>query len=92
MDRKALQTYLDNGKIAGVGLDVAVHEGDFIRKDLSGQTLRDKVFWDLIQRPNVLYMPHIAFLTDNAVSTIIGVTFQNLYLFQARGHGEHDLW
>lgn len=92
IDHMAMRKYLDSGKVAGFGMDVYVGEGAYIRKDLSGEEINEELFLDLIHRPNVIYMPHIAFLTEEAVSTIEQITFSNMYEFVKKGASVNDLW
>lgn len=92
IDYKALQKYLDNGKVAGAGLDVFDNEGDFIRKNLKNEKIENQTFLNLIHRDDVVYTPHIAFLTDDAVSTITKITFQNIGDYFEKGYSINDLW
>jgi phosphoglycerate dehydrogenase-like enzyme len=65
IDEPALLQTLQEGKIAGAGLDV------FVREPLPAESL----FWDL---PNVLIMPHVASWTTFQAQRAAGVLIENL--------------
>lgn len=78
VDTHALIEVIQQGGIAGVGLDVyEEEEGKFFR-DLSDLPMDDETLARLVSFPNVLVTGHQAFFTENAVSTICATTIQNL--------------
>lgn len=78
VDTDALITFIQNGRLAGVGLDVyEEEEGKFFR-DLSDRPMSDDTLARLISFPNVLVTGHQAYFTEQAVTTICETTIQNL--------------
>lgn len=78
IDSQALLDALNEGKVAGAGLDVYEEEADFFYEDRSDSVVRDDTLSLLISKPNVLVTSHQAFLTNEALSNIAEITVQNL--------------
>ncbi len=86
VDTRALAQALHEGRIAGAGLDVL--EGERHLKDeieLLGSGREDLTLWQqlvashaLVEMPNVIVTPHIAFNTREAKREITEVTIENL--------------
>ncbi|GHU00273.1 lactate dehydrogenase [Alphaproteobacteria bacterium] len=84
IDTEALYDALRSGKVAAAGLDVLEDE-DFLLHDdlrLSGRD-RDYMMKSLynlrlMQMPNVIITPHIAFNTIDAVHRILDMTLENI--------------
>lgn len=70
IDQKALLEALKNNQIAGAGLDVFEHE------PLSGSLPKEIV--ELINLPNVIATPHIAFNTKEAANRLTAELLSNL--------------
>jgi D-lactate dehydrogenase len=90
LDTHALVTALKNGTVWGAGLDVLEEERAF--KEETDLLIRDKegVNYEvltanhiLVDMPNVLVTPHIAFQTAEAMHEIIRVTSQTIATFIA---------
>lgn len=81
INTKDLITGLRNGKISGAGLDVYENETQFTFEDRSTGSIEDPVFMELIQLNNVVFTPHSAFFTVEALSQICEVTIGNLKAF-----------
>ncbi len=90
IDTQALVEALQNGVVAGAGLDVIEGERDLDRelelmasgapmKD-PGAVVRDHV---LIQMPNVIVTPHLAFFSKESFAEILAVTCDNIRHFTA---------
>lgn len=71
IDEKALITALDSGQIGGVALDVLTDETKIFNQDISGRNIEYPEFHNLVDRPNVLITPHIAFYTDKAIENMV---------------------
>lgn len=71
IDTKALIEVLDEGHLMGVGLDTYEEEGPLIPKNLTDQTIEDELFLQVINHPKIIYSPHIAFYTDEAVKNLV---------------------
>lgn len=71
IDTQALLNALTQGQLAGAGLDVYEHEGPIVPLDLQGQPLADELFKQLLASDRVIYSPHVAYYTDEAVANLI---------------------
>lgn len=85
VDTEALLLALDEGQLGGAGLDViegeeyVKEESALLRAPLAEQTLRQVVQANLItKRENVIFTPHIAFNSREAVRRILHTTIDNL--------------
>ncbi len=86
IDTRALYNALITGKIAGAGLDVLENEDILFHDDIllkphqqNNQILLDSTFnLKLMQHPNVIITPHIAFNTIDALNRILLTTFDNI--------------
>lgn len=80
-DFPALLAGLRSGKVAGAGLDVYENESGFIRKNVGTEGLHDPVLEELLNLPQVVFTPHVAFYTEEAVRLLIRGTLENLEAF-----------
>jgi len=85
VDTEALLWALDEGILAGAGLDVIEgeeyirEESALLRAPLAEQTLRRIAqAYVLLHRENVVFTPHIAFNSREAVQRILDTTLHNL--------------
>ncbi|MEI8174467.1 MAG: NAD(P)-dependent oxidoreductase [bacterium] len=78
VDTEALIWGLKEGIIGGVGLDVLENEKDLRDHKDSSLALLNK---ELMNMPNVIVTPHIAFYTREAVSEILKTTVLNIKSF-----------
>lgn len=62
---------LAEGKLSGAGLDTYESEGAIVRFDLSQEKIKDETFLALLRNPNIIYSPHIAYFTDEAVKNLV---------------------
>lgn len=88
VDTEALLWALDEGILAGAGLDVIEgeeyikEESALLRAPVAEQTLRKVVqAYLLLRRENVVFTPHIAFNSHEAVRRILDTTLENLKAF-----------
>lgn len=88
VDNDALIQALDQGILAGAGLDVI--EGEQLIKEekelLSGTKVKDDLSelvndHNLHRRDNVVYTPHIAFYSEEALHRILRTTIENITCF-----------
>ncbi|HLD27487.1 MAG TPA: NAD(P)-dependent oxidoreductase [Patescibacteria group bacterium] len=88
MDTTAVLDALEDGRLAGVGLDTLEeegaikHEDELLDCDFNVETL--KVLLEnhiLIKNPNVVVTPHIAFNSREAVERILKTTVENIKYF-----------
>jgi D-lactate dehydrogenase len=73
---------LKTGKIGYLGIDVYEQEEKLFFRDLSENIIQDDQIMRLMSFPNVLITSHQAFFTDEALSEIARVTYQNIQSFE----------
>lgn len=71
IDSEALIQGIESGKIGAAGLDVVEQEFGLYYNDLKSQVLGNRHLAILRSFPNVIVTPHMAFYTDNAVSSMV---------------------
>lgn len=88
VDTEALLWALEEGILGGAGLDVIEgeefikEESALLRMPLAEQTLKQVVQAHLLlKRENVVFTPHIAFNSQEAVQRILDTTLENLKAF-----------
>ncbi len=88
IETEALFEALDTGKIAGAGLDVI--EGEALlaedirvlkRNSISQEKKTLLLAHQVLERDNVVYTPHIAFYSKEALERILNTTFDNIENF-----------
>jgi len=84
-DTKALINALESGIIGYAGLDVYEKEKGLFFVDHSNDVIQDDLFLKLRSLPNVLITPHQAFLTQEAIESIVQTTISNITAFE-QGH------
>ncbi len=82
---------IENGTIAGAGLDVYENEKDIFFRNHLDNVIIDKVFDKLRSFPNVLITGHQAFLTNEALTAIAQTTLSNINAWEKDGKCENDL-
>ena len=82
IDTQALIESLKSGHIGSAGLDVYEEEEGIFFQDLSESVLQDDVLARLLTFPNVLITSHQAFLTREALGSIVETTLQNIRDFE----------
>lgn len=92
VDTQALLDGIESGKLAAVGLDVITGEYAYFFKDFSGQTLPDPIVEKLSSYyPRVVITPHLASFTDEALTNMIEISYQNLDQFIKTGTCNNSL-
>ncbi|MDP3901950.1 MAG: NAD(P)-dependent oxidoreductase [bacterium] len=89
IETKALLTALRSGDIAGVGLDVLEgerelkEEVELLTDHIKNTQKLSEIVADhiLIDMPNAIVTPHVAFFTKEACDEIIKTTMENIYAF-----------
>lgn len=83
INTKAAMEALKSGALGYLGLDVYEQEEKLFFHNLSEHIIKDDLIMRLLSFPNVLITSHQGFLTDEALTQIALVTFQNLTDFEA---------
>lgn len=71
VDTADLLRALDDGLVEAAGLDVYEKEGPFIPKDMRGKEITDPLFQKVLDNDKIIYTPHIAYYTDEAVKNLV---------------------
>ena len=71
VDTEELIQAIDNGQVQSAALDVYEHEGPYMPKNWEGKKIEDAVFQQLLNHPKIVYTPHIAYYTDEAVKNLV---------------------
>lgn len=71
VDTADLLAALDQGLLDGAGIDTYEFEGPYVPKNFQGKDITDELFLDLIHHPKVIYTPHAAYYTDEAVKNLV---------------------
>jgi D-lactate dehydrogenase len=91
VNTKDLIDAIENGTIAGAGLDVYENEKDIFFRNHLNNVIIDEVFDKLRSFPNVLITGHQAFLTTEALLGIAQTTFSNISNWKTNGKCDNDL-
>jgi D-lactate dehydrogenase len=83
VDTEAAIEALKSGQLGGIAIDVYEQEAGLFFKDLSSTVIRDDVIQRLVSFPNVIVTGHQAFLTREALSTILDTTLASIADFAA---------
>ncbi|MEM7380212.1 MAG: 2-hydroxyacid dehydrogenase [Bacteroidota bacterium] len=78
VDTRALIEVLQTQQIAGYAADVYEHERRLFFKDHGEKGISDELFQKLMDLPNVLITPHLAFVTHEALRRISEITLGNI--------------
>lgn len=78
IESHALLDALQEKKLGGAALDVYEEEADYFFEDHSERGIHDAILQLLTSLPNVLVTSHQAFLTEEALQNIAGVTLGNI--------------
>ncbi len=91
VDTRAVLQALKSGKLGGYASDVYEKEGSIYFYNRIGDNLKDQLFLDLLNHPNVLLTPHQAFATREALEKIAETTFYNLNCWRQQKSSEFEL-
>ena len=78
VEPNALVAALQNGEIAGAGLDTVEGEEGVVENDLRDSDRDLSLFDTLLAMPNVTMTPHIGFYTDAAVSSMVSMSLYDV--------------
>jgi D-lactate dehydrogenase len=82
---------LKSGKIGALGIDVYENEKGLFFNDHTMSIPTDDVFARLLTFKNVLVTGHMAFLTTNALTSIVQTTIENLNAWKAGQNAVNEL-
>ena len=91
IDTQALLAALRSGKVAGAGIDTFEYEEqDLFNLEKHGN-FNDPVWDEMMQMPNVVLSPHIAYFTATAVRNMVEFSLNNLTGFINDGVAENEV-
>ena len=90
-DVKAIIKGLESHKIGGFATDVFSNEKEFFFKDMEGKEIDKDVEKLISLYPRVLITPHIGSYTDEALTNMIEISYENLDEFLRTGDCENKL-
>lgn len=91
-DLEAIIRGIKSGKLAGFGTDVLEGESQVFFKDLKDQKLENEMFEELVNLyPRVLITPHMGSYTDEALTNMIGISYENLREFIKYGQCKNNI-
>ena len=91
INTKDLIKALNDGTIAGAGLDVYEHEKGIFFENHENSMISDPLFETLRTHPNVIITGHQAFLTKEALQGIAETTICNLVEWSNNGTAKNEL-
>ncbi|MGL4394662.1 MAG: NAD(P)-dependent oxidoreductase [Brevinema sp.] len=92
IDTEALLEAVESHKLSGVALDVISGESAYFFKDNSNQILPDPIVEKLASYyPRVIITPHLASFTDQALTNMIEISYQNLNEFLTTNSCKNNL-
>ena len=78
-DVEAIVKGLESGKIGGFAADVLEGEKKYFFKNISGEEIEDKNVEKLMNMyPRVLLTPHMGSYTDEALTNMISISYDNM--------------
>ena len=80
IDTKSLIAALEEGRIAGAGLDVVEGETGIVFHDFSLKGIRNHELSILENMPNVVYMPHAAYYSSTSIESMVKNSVRTLVL------------
>lgn len=90
-DVEAILRGLETGKVGGYATDVFSNEKDFFFKDMKDKEIDSTIQKLLDSYPKVLITPHIGSYTDEALTNMIEISYENLDEFIKKGNCENQL-
>lgn len=91
-DTGAILKALENGKLHGYGTDVFEGEASFFSKNLRGRELENKAVEKLVNMfPKVIVTPHIGSFTDEALTNMISISYDNMNDFLTNGTCKNEI-
>ena len=84
-DIEAVIRGIESGKIGGFATDVFSNEKEFFFKDMAGKEMDPTVEKLISLYPRVLVTPHIGSYTDEALTNMIEISYENLDEFLRTG-------
>ncbi len=91
VDTDALLEALDSGKLAGALVDVYEDEAPYVTVDWSGRELKDSRLQKLIDHPDVIYTPHIAYYTGEAVKALFETSVYAAQAIVEKGEAKEEV-
>lgn len=91
VDPEALLRGLKSGKVGKAAIDTYEREYGIVHHSHIGEVLQDDTYARLLQMPNVVITPHMAFYTDEAVSNMVEISLSNLRDFETTDNCNNEI-
>lgn len=92
MDLPSLIEGIENKKIGALGLDVVEDEEGIYHLDRRSDIIKNRNMAYLRQFPNVIMTQHMAFYTDEAVTSMVRCAINSLVSFSVSGESENEVY
>ncbi|WP_223069121.1 2-hydroxyacid dehydrogenase [Paenibacillus caui] len=91
-DDEAILRAIEENRIGGFGTDVFEGESSFFFKNLNGQAIPNKTIDKLVSHfPRVIITPHVGSYTDEALTNMVEISYDNLHEFLTEGKAKGEL-
>jgi D-lactate dehydrogenase len=91
-DNEAILKAVKSGKLAGYGTDVFEGESSFFSRNLRGRELENKTIENLVGLfPKVIVTPHIGSFTNQALTNMISISYENMNDFLTSGKCKNEI-
>lgn len=91
-DNNAILNALKSGKLAGYGTDVFEGETNFFSRNLRGRELENKAVEQLVSMfPKAIITPHIGSFTDQALTNMVSISYENMHDFMTSGKCKNEI-
>ena len=91
-DLEAIADAIESGKLSGFGTDVIEGEAEVFFKDLSNKKIENETVERLIGLyPRVLITPHMGSYTDEALTNMISISYDNMNEFLKVGNCKNEI-
>lgn len=82
---------LENGEIAGAGIDTIEGDNKLVSQDWTGKDIDNAPLDKLLKMPNVSVSPHIGFYTDAAVANMVQIALDDVLTIVNGGVSRHEI-
>ncbi|MDF2880463.1 MAG: D-isomer specific 2-hydroxyacid dehydrogenase, catalytic domain protein [Clostridiaceae bacterium] len=91
-DIEAILKAVKSGKLAGYGTDVFEGESSFFSRNLRGRELENKTVENLVSLfPKVIVTPHIGSFTNQALTNMVSISYENMNDFLTSGKCKNEI-
>ncbi|MEG0919237.1 MAG: D-2-hydroxyacid dehydrogenase [Anaerovoracaceae bacterium] len=89
IDMDALVPYLENGHLAGAGIDVLENETLYVNQKIELDKVKGTYIEKLMNMDNVRFTGHFAFFSETAVDNLVSISLDNIEAQCERGENQN---